>query len=64
MHLVEMAQNRITMRFEYFRITDTKEELIAKGEQQIACMQREGKKLTPTAIPTALRKALESDNTF
>ena len=60
MHLVEMVQNRITMRFEYFRIIDDREELIAKGEQQIACMQREGKKLTPTAIPAALRKALAS----
>ncbi|WP_083775339.1 transposase [Gloeothece citriformis] len=38
---------------------DMKEELVAKGEQQSACMKREGEKTIPTCIPLPLKKALE-----
>ena len=55
MRLGGVAQNRITLLFEYFR----GEELIARGEQQVACMRREGEKTVPTAIPPALREALK-----
>ena len=41
MRLGEIKQNRITMLFEYWRVTDEGEELVAKGEQQTACMRRE-----------------------
>ena len=40
MRLGEIKQNRITMLFEYWRVTDEGEELVAKGEQQTACMRR------------------------
>ena len=59
MRLGALTQNRITMLFEYWRISDLGEELIAKGEQQTASMRREGEKLVPTPVPTALKKALE-----
>lgn len=59
MRLESVTQNRITMLFEYWRITDEGEELVAKGEQQTASMQRKGDKLVPTPVPTALREALE-----
>ncbi|MDJ0795850.1 MAG: acyl-CoA thioesterase [Calothrix sp. MO_167.B12] len=59
MRLGSLTQNRITMLFEYWRITNLGEELIAKGEQQTASMKREGEKLLPTPIPTALKSALE-----
>ena len=59
MRLGALTQNRITMIFEYWRITDLGEELIAKGEQQTASMRREGEKLVPTPVPTALKEALE-----
>ncbi len=55
MRLGGIAQNRITLLFEYFR----GEELLARGEQQVACMRREGGKTVPTAIPPALREALQ-----
>jgi enediyne biosynthesis thioesterase len=45
MRLREMVQNRITMHFEYWRKKDEREVLIAQGEQQIACMRREGDRL-------------------
>lgn len=59
MRLGALTQNRITMLFEYWRISDLGEELIAKGEQQAASMRREGEKLIPTPVPTALKEALE-----
>ena len=59
MGLESITQNRIAMIFEYWRITDEGEELVAKGKQQTASMQREGDKLVPTPIPTALKEALE-----
>ena len=59
MSLGGMTQNRITMMFEYWRVSDDGEELVAKGEQQIACMQRQGEKLVPTPVPEPLRQALQ-----
>jgi enediyne biosynthesis thioesterase len=58
MRLGEMVQNRLTLLFEYWR----GEELVARGEQQIACMRRgtgdpPGRAI-PTPIPAALREAL------
>jgi enediyne biosynthesis thioesterase len=58
MRLGEMMQNRITLGFEYWRGKHGEEELVARGEQQIACMKREGARLVPTPVPAALREAL------
>ena len=61
MALTEVKQNRITMSFEYWRVNNQQtEELIAKGEQQAACMRREGEKTVPTPIPESLKIALEN----
>jgi len=60
MRLGGTAQNRITLAFEYWRLTAGGEELIARGEQQIACMRRDGKRAVPTPIPVALREALKA----
>ena len=54
MRLGEVVQNRITLLFEYWR----GEDLVARGEQQVACMRRQGHETVPTAIPPALREAL------
>jgi len=59
MRLGTMMQNRVMMVFEYWRRMSDREELIARGEQQIACMERDGDRLKPTTIPHALRKALQ-----
>ncbi|HEX7335484.1 MAG TPA: acyl-CoA thioesterase [Pyrinomonadaceae bacterium] len=55
MRLGELAQNRITMNFEYWR----GEELVARGEQQVACMHREGEQVVPIPVPSQLREALK-----
>lgn len=57
MFLASMVQNRIAMHFEYWRESDPRE-LVARGEQEIACMQRQGRRLVPAAIPKSLREAL------
>lgn len=58
MRLGSMKQNRIDMLFEYWRCKADARELIARGEQQVACMQREGKEMVPIPIPQELRDAL------
>lgn len=59
MRLGEIVQNRITMLFEYFRTGGGSRELVARGEQQIACMRREGERTVPVPVPRELRQALE-----
>jgi enediyne core biosynthesis thioesterase len=60
MRLGGIVQNRITLLFEYWRQSaDAGEELVARGEQVIACMRREGRRAVPTAIPAPLREALK-----
>ncbi len=58
MRLEALRQNRMTLGFAYDRVHDGREERIARGTQEIACMRREGARLTPTPIPDALREAL------
>jgi len=58
MRLAERAQNRLTLRFEYVRVGDGREELVARGEQTIACLRREGARTVPAPIPAALAAAL------
>lgn len=59
MRLGEVVQNRITLNFEYWRQNGEGEELVARGEQVVACLRREGKRAVPTAIPAPLREALK-----
>lgn len=54
MRLAELVQNRMRLSFDYWR----GQELVARGEQQIACMKREGKGFAPAPVPPALRQAL------
>lgn len=63
MTLASQAQNRLTMGFEYFRVRDGREELVARGEQQVACMIRDGRGMVPTPIPRELSEALRPYST-
>ena len=60
MSLGNLKQNRITMLFEYWRLDGQNEELVARGEQEVACMQREGANMIPTPVPPVLREALSA----
>jgi enediyne biosynthesis thioesterase len=59
MTLGRIVQNRVTLDFEYFRLTSAGEELVARGQQQVACLRRDGKRATPTPIPDELLQALQ-----
>jgi enediyne core biosynthesis thioesterase len=59
MSLASITQNRIAMRFEYWR-QGTQQELVARGEQEIACMRRHAGRLVPAPIPKSLREALDA----
>jgi len=58
MRLGELTQSRMTLLFEYWRAGKSGEELVARGEQQIACLRREGERLMPIPVPKVLRDAL------
>lgn len=60
MRLGALVQNRVTMNFEYWRSNASGEELVARGEQQIACMTRRGAKLEAVPIPRTLVEALRA----
>lgn len=55
-----VSQNRVTMLFDYLRNDENNnEELIARGEQQIACMRKEGERVFPVPVPEVLATALQ-----
>jgi enediyne biosynthesis thioesterase len=60
MWLGGITPNRFSMRFEYWRTGRGAEELVARGEQQVACMRRENGKMIASAVPPTLRQALEA----
>lgn len=65
MSLAELVQNRITLRFEYWKLHEGEAiELIARGEQQIACMRRSGERLVAAPVPERLREVLENYTTM
>lgn len=59
MELLSQTQNRATMRFEYWRLGQ-EEELVARGEQQIACMRRRGEQMVPAPFPSSFQVALDA----
>ena len=58
MRLGALMQNRMSLLFEFWRLMGDNEELVARGEQQVAFMRRDGERTVPTPIPEALREAL------
>jgi enediyne core biosynthesis thioesterase len=59
MRLDDLGQTQLLLRFEYVRRTgDSGEELIATGQQRVACMRRDGERLVPTSVPASLESAL------
>jgi enediyne biosynthesis thioesterase len=59
MRLAVVAQNRVAMRFEYVLVREGRADaLVARGEQEIACMKRDGHGLVACALPASLARAL------
>src|ERR1700757_1256334 len=60
MSAASMTPSRLSMTFQYFRLgRDGREELVAEGEQEIACLERRGERMEPSPLPQALRDAVE-----
>jgi enediyne biosynthesis thioesterase len=60
MTLGELQQSRVTMSFEYWRAQDDgREQLIARGRQQVACMRSGTRGLEAAPWPEALREAIQ-----
>jgi enediyne biosynthesis thioesterase len=58
MRLRGIAQNRVALDFEYWRLRQSGDELVAHGEQEIASMVHRNGVLAPVPLPAALREAL------
>jgi enediyne biosynthesis thioesterase len=53
MRLAALTQGRMSLRFDYYRVSTGVEQLIARGEQELACMRRDGDRFVPSAWPPA-----------
>jgi enediyne biosynthesis thioesterase len=59
MTLAELTQTQIEFSFDYVRIKDGDEALIAIGKQRVACMRGPNNATVPARVPATLRQALE-----
>jgi enediyne biosynthesis thioesterase len=59
MRLEELTQTQVEFAFDYVRLRDGVEELVAKGRQRVACMRGPNTNTKPAKVPEALRTALE-----
>jgi enediyne core biosynthesis thioesterase len=58
MRLEELTQTQIEFSFDYVKITDGVQNLVATGRQRIACMRGANNDTVPTRVPAELRDAL------
>jgi enediyne biosynthesis thioesterase len=58
MRLGDLLPTRLSLLFDYMRVTDRGEERVARGEQVIACLRRAGAACDPCPLPAALVEAL------
>jgi len=54
MTLARLTRGRVSMRFEYLRAG----QLVARGEQEVACLRAVGASFVPVPVPEPLRAAL------
>jgi enediyne core biosynthesis thioesterase len=59
MRLEDLTQTQIGFSFDYVRLRDGFEELVARGRQRIACMRGPNTDTRPTRVPDPLRAALQ-----
>ncbi|SDJ98332.1 enediyne biosynthesis thioesterase [Actinopolyspora mzabensis] len=60
MQLEEITQTQIQFVFDYVRLGEVNESLVARGRQRIACMRGPNSNTVPTRVPAELRAALTS----
>jgi enediyne core biosynthesis thioesterase len=60
MRLEELTQTQIQFAFDYVKIVDGTEFLVARGRQRIACMRGPNTDTVPARVPAQLREALSA----
>lgn len=61
MYLEEVRQNRLRLRFEYWRLlSETEQQLVARGRMELAFLMRGENGAVPTPLPSELREALRA----
>ncbi len=58
MRLEDLTQTQIGFSFDYVRLRDGFEQLVARGRQRIACMRGPNTDTRPARVPDSLRAAL------
>ena len=58
MRLDELTQTQIQFSFDYVKLKEGQETLVARGVQRIACMRGPNTRTVPSRVPAALRRAL------
>ena len=58
MRLQELTQTQVEFSFDYVKLKDGKETVVAKGSQRIACMRGPNNETVPARVPASLREAL------
>jgi enediyne biosynthesis thioesterase len=58
MRLEELTQTQVQFSFDYVKIADGAENLVATGRQRIACMRGDNNNTVPTRVPAELRDSL------
>jgi enediyne core biosynthesis thioesterase len=58
MRLEDLTQTQIGFAFDYVRISNGFDELVARGRQRVACMRGPNMDTKPSRVPEALRAAL------
>lgn len=58
MRLEELTQTQVEFSFEYLRVQEAEEQLVARGRQRIACMRGPNTATVPARVPDSLRAAL------
>jgi acyl-CoA thioesterase FadM len=59
MRIEDLTQTQIAFTFDYVRIKDGMEDLVAQGRQRVACMRHDTERAVPERVPDSLRRSAE-----
>jgi len=59
MYLVHVQQNKVKMRFEYLKINEEKNQLVAEGLHEIGFFMRKDTNLIPVKVPSYIHNELD-----
>lgn len=59
LRLEDQTQTQLGFAFDYVRIRDDLEDLVAQGRQRVACLRHADGRILPARVPESLRNALK-----